>query len=204
MRPASLRLRIHLLGAVVALAYLAEAFLSYALESKFSKEEIFALYCNEVYLGQSGTYAVHGFAEAAQRFFGKDLAALTPDEAALLAGLVRAPSANSPYRHPERAKARRDLVLQMMAEAGHLTPEQAAEAAARPITLAPVTRNSAWLDAPYFDDYARAQRRASHDYLAREDWSRRAILNVARVGRFSSDRVIREYATETWKLTPVG
>jgi len=55
-----------------------------------------------------------------------------------------------------------------------------------------------------FDAYAEAQRRASHDYLARDDWSRRAVLNVARVGRFSSDRVIREYATETWKLTPVG
>jgi penicillin-binding protein 1B len=132
-----------------------EAFLSYALESKFSKEEIFALYCNEVYLGQTGTYAVHGFAEAAQRYFGKDLAAITVDEAALLAGLVRAPSANSPYRHPERAKERRDLVLTMMAEAGKITPDEAAAAIARPIQLAPITRNSAWLDAPYFDDYAR-------------------------------------------------
>lgn len=132
-----------------------EAFLSYALESKFTKQEIFALYCNEVYLGQSGAYAVHGFAEAAQRYFGKDLAALAPEEAALLAGMVRAPSTNSPYRHPERAKARRDLVLGMMAEAGALTPEAATAAAAEPIRLAPVTRNSAWLDAPYFDAYAR-------------------------------------------------
>jgi len=55
-----------------------------------------------------------------------------------------------------------------------------------------------------FDAYVVAQRRASHDFLSRDDWSRRAILNLARVGHFSSDRVIREYATETWKLDPVA
>jgi starch phosphorylase len=54
-----------------------------------------------------------------------------------------------------------------------------------------------------FDDYAATQRRAAHDYADRDDWARRAILNVARMGRFSSDRVIREYATETWRLEPV-
>src|SRR4030095_7135244 len=61
-----------------------EAFYAYVLEWKLTKEQIFALYCNEVYLGQSGTYAVHGVAEAAQQFFGKDLAALSLDESALL------------------------------------------------------------------------------------------------------------------------
>ncbi len=132
-----------------------EAFISYVLESKLSKQEIFALYCNEVYLGQSGTYAVHGIAEAAQQFFGKDLAALSLDESALLAGLINSPNANSPYRHPERAQARRDLVLDMMVETGAATREAADAAKAKPIALAPVTRDSAWLDAPYFDDYVR-------------------------------------------------
>lgn len=132
-----------------------EAFLSYVLESKLDKQEIFALYCNEVYLGQSGTYAVHGVAEAAQRFFGKDLASLTLDESALLAGLINSPNSNSPYRHPERAKLRRDLVLDMMAETGAATGAEVEAAKARPIQLVPVERDSEWLDAPYFDDYVR-------------------------------------------------
>jgi penicillin-binding protein 1B len=132
-----------------------EAFLSYVLESKLSKEQIFTLYCNEIYLGQSGTYAVHGVGEAAQLFFGKDLSALTLEETALLAGLINSPNANSPYRHPDRAKARRDLVLDMMVETGAATREAAEAAKAEPIRLAPVARDAAGLDAPYFDDYVR-------------------------------------------------
>ena len=132
-----------------------EAFIAFVLESKLSKEEIFTLYANEVYLGQSGTYAVHGFAEAANRYFGKDLSALALEEAALLAGIVNAPNANSPYRHPERAKARRDMVLDKMVESGAVTRAEAEATKMRPIQLAPIETGSAWLDAPYFNDYVR-------------------------------------------------
>jgi penicillin-binding protein 1B len=130
-----------------------EAMLSYVFEWKLSKEEIFALYCNEVYLGQSGTYAVHGFAEASRRFFGKDLSALTLDEAALLAGLIRSPNSVSPYKRPEKAKARRDLVLDLMAEAQVVSAEEAAAAKAAPVQVQPLSYETAWLDAPYFTDY---------------------------------------------------
>lgn len=132
-----------------------EAFMAFVLESKLSKEEIFTLYANEVYLGQSGTYAVHGFAEASNRYFGKDISAITLDEAALLAALINAPNSNSPYRHPERATARRNLVLDMMVEMGGISREEAEAAKTRELQLAPVQRDSGWLDAPYFNDYVR-------------------------------------------------
>lgn len=135
---------------------LKEAWVAWVLEWKLSKEQIFALYCNEVYLGQSGTYAVHGFAEASRRYFGKDLSTLTLDESALLAGLIHAPNTHSPYKHPDRAKARRDLVLDKMAETGAITREQADAAKQVPIRVVPPTRDSEWLDAPYFNDYVQA------------------------------------------------
>lgn len=130
-----------------------EAWLSFVLEWKLSKTQIFALYCNEVYLGQRGKYSIHGFAEASRDYFDKDLSDLTLDESALLAGIVHAPSSNSPYRHPERAKARRDLVLDMMFETGVVTSEQVADAKATPLTLRPLSSESSWLDSPYFSDY---------------------------------------------------
>lgn len=133
-----------------------EAWLSYVLEWKLSKVQIFALYCNEVYLGQRGRYAIHGFAEASREYFDKDLADLSLDESALLAGIIHAPSANSPYRHPDRAKARRDLVLDMMLETGAITVEQADVAKAAPLLLRPVSVETSWLDCPYFSDYLEA------------------------------------------------
>jgi penicillin-binding protein 1B len=132
-----------------------EAFIAYVLESKLSKPQIFEVYCNEIYLGQSGTYAVHGVGAAAQLFFGKDLSALSLDETALLAGIINSPNSNSPYRHPDRAKTRRDLVLDMMAANGVVTAQEADAAKAEPIRVAPIARDAAWLDAPYFDDYVR-------------------------------------------------
>ena len=69
-----------------------EAAMALILESRLSKEEIFKLYCNEVYLGQSGTFAIHGFGEAAQVYFDKNLSDLTLSETAFLAGLIHAPN----------------------------------------------------------------------------------------------------------------
>jgi penicillin-binding protein 1B len=130
-----------------------EAWISYVLEWKLTKEQIFALYCNEIFLGQRGRYAIHGFAEAARHYFGKDLSALTIEESALLAGIVHAPSANSPYRFPDRAKARRDLVLDMMVETASISAEEAETAKAAPVVLQPLAVESSWLEAPYFNDY---------------------------------------------------
>ena len=133
-----------------------EAWLSFVLEWKLTKTQIFALYCNEVYLGQRGRYAIHGFAEASREYFDKELSDLTLDESALLAGIIHAPSTNSPYRHPDRAKARRDLVLDMMLETGAITAEQVDAAKAAPLVLRPLSTEASWVDSPYFSDYVQA------------------------------------------------
>ncbi|MER3427537.1 MAG: penicillin-binding protein 1A [Pyrinomonas sp.] len=132
---------------------LAEAYMSVILETRLSKEEIFALYCNEVYLGQQAGFSINGFGEAAQAYFNKDVTELTLPEAAFLAGLIRSPNRYNPYRDLERATARRNQVLQSMAEAGAITPQEAAQAQATPLKVAPAKGRVDMSDAPYFVDY---------------------------------------------------
>jgi penicillin-binding protein 1B len=130
----------------------AEAMLSFALERRLSKNDIFALYCNEIYLGQRGAVAVRGVKDAAKIFYGKDLRELTLAEAATLAGMIQSPARYSPVRHPEAAQMRRNIVLAAMRESGWITAEQNASASAEPVTVAsaPAVDNSL---APYFVDY---------------------------------------------------
>src|SRR5437667_216633 len=90
---------------------LVEMLIAIELEQKFTKQQIFEFYANRVDLGQRGSFTIGGFAEAARAYFNKDLKDITLPEAALLAGLIQAPSYLSPYRHPERALERRNTVL---------------------------------------------------------------------------------------------
>ena len=90
---------------------LTEMLIAEELEQKFSKQQIFEFYANWVDLGQRGSFAISGFAEASKAYFNKDLKDVTLPEAALLAGLIQRPSYLSPYRHPERATERRNMVL---------------------------------------------------------------------------------------------
>lgn len=135
---------------------LQEMMIALVLETKLSKEEIFQLYANEVYMGQSGNYSINGVGEAASTYFNKDVVNLTLPECAFLAGIIRGPSLYSPYRDPERAKARRNQVLDSMEEAGLLTPERAAQARATDLKI---QAKSAALnsDAPFFVDYLQQQ-----------------------------------------------
>ncbi len=130
----------------------AEAMLSFALERRLSKNDIFALYCNEIYLGQRGAVAVRGVKEAAKVFYGKELRDLTLAEAATLAGMIQSPARYSPVRHPEAARARRDIVLAAMRENSWITTEQNTAAVAEPVIVAaaPAVDDSL---APYFVDY---------------------------------------------------
>ena len=123
------------------------------LEHKFSKQEIFDIYANWVDLGQRGSFAISGFAEASQSYFNKQLKDITLPEAALLAGIIQRPSYLSPYRHPERALERRNLVLDSMVETHAITREQAEKAKATPLKLAPPNVEAS--DAPYFVDLVR-------------------------------------------------
>lgn len=108
-----------------------EAILSLRIENAYSKDHIFELYLNEIFLGHSS----YGVAAAALNYFNKSLNDLTIEEAAFLAGLPKAPSRYNPRRNPKAAKIRRDYVINRMKEDGHISAEQAAAAKAMPITL---------------------------------------------------------------------
>ena len=132
---------------------LTEMLIAEELEQKFSKQQIFEFYANWVDLGQRGSFAISGFAEASRAYFNKDLKDITLPEAALLAGLIQRPSYLSPYRHPERALERRNVVLESMVETHAITKEQAEKAKAVPLKLAPPNVEAS--DAPYFVDMVR-------------------------------------------------
>jgi penicillin-binding protein 1A len=110
---------------------LQEIMLSMQIERRFTKEQIFTMYCNQIFLG----HGAYGFEAGAEYYFNKHARELTLDEAAVLAGLPKAPSFYSPVNNPERALRRRNLVLNNMMEDGKITAEQAANAKAQPIRL---------------------------------------------------------------------
>lgn len=103
-----------------------EAVMALMLEWHYGKDEILEAYLNEVYLGQDGQRAIHGFGLASHFYFERPLAELRVEQLALLVGLVKGPSYYSPHRHAERARARRNLVLDVMAANGLLDEAQAA------------------------------------------------------------------------------
>ncbi|KJV30895.1 penicillin-binding protein 1B [Luteibacter yeojuensis] len=113
-----------------------EAILSLLMEAHYSKHRILEAYVNEVFLGQQGNQAVHGFAAGAEFFFGRRMEDLRPQEIALLIGLVKGPSYYDPRRYPERALQRRNLVLQQFSDTGLLTAAEVKAAQATPLGIA--------------------------------------------------------------------
>ena len=128
---------------------------AFQLESHFTKQQIFEMYANQINLGHRGSYDINGFGEAAQAFFGKDLKQLDTADCALLAGMVQSPSRLNPYRHPERAIARRNVVLDSMVETGAIPPSEATRAKAEPLRLSTPTVDAS--EAPYFVDLVHDQ-----------------------------------------------
>jgi penicillin-binding protein 1B len=118
---------------------LAELIIAAHLEHKLTKRQIFEDYANQVYLGRTGPFSIHGFGEGARVFFGKDLSQISTSEAALLAGLVQRPSYFNPYRYPDRVKDRRDIVLGLMRENRYLTASEYGDAVAAPVDINPET-----------------------------------------------------------------
>ena len=112
-----------------------EAIMAVLLDARYSKEELLEVYLNEVYLGQEGRRAIHGFGLASWFYFGRRIDELDLSEAALLVGLARGASAYNPWRQPERALRRRDLVLEVMAARGVVARAQADAAKARPLGI---------------------------------------------------------------------
>ena len=129
-----------------------EALLAIKIERHFTKDQILEMYLNYIYLGQ-GAYGV----EAASRvYFGKSVKELTIDEAAVLAGLPKAPTRYNPFRNPDRVKERRDYVLRRMYEDGYITEEEYRRLIEKPIN---VKLENRYYGMDYFLDYVK-------DYLA--------------------------------------
>lgn len=110
-----------------------EAMMAVLLELHYDKDEILEAYLNEVFLGQDGNRAVHGFGLASQYFFGQPLAELQLHQVALLVGMVKGPTYYNPRRNPERAMARRNLVIDLMAEQKVIDAVQAEAAKQKPL-----------------------------------------------------------------------
>ena len=143
-----------LLGNEVSISRKArEAILALRIEANLSKDRILELYLNEIYLGASA----YGVAAAAQTYFNKPLDELTIPEAAFLAALPKAPNNYNPFRFPDAARARRDWVLDRMADDRVITPAQAAEAKATAISPSPFRRPDIVTGADYFAEEVRRQ-----------------------------------------------
>jgi penicillin-binding protein 1B len=128
------------------------------LEMRLSKEQIFELYANRVYLGQQGNFAIFGFGDAAHAYFNKDVSKLTLPEAAFIAGLIRGPNLYSPYKDPERALERRTTVLRQMVETGAISPADEQRARAAPLNPAKPAMVEGKQEA-YFEDMVTQQLR---------------------------------------------
>jgi len=136
-----------------------EWFMSVVLETRLSKDQILQLYLNDVSLGQRGSFAIHGVAEAARLFFGKDIANINAVEAATIAGVIQSPSRLSPFNNPERAKDRRNVVLRAMTETGFLTEAAAERWVHEPLGIAARALEA---EAPYFVDYVSQELQAKY------------------------------------------
>ncbi|MCD6569966.1 MAG: PBP1A family penicillin-binding protein [Deltaproteobacteria bacterium] len=128
-----------------------EAWMAFIMEMIYTKKDILEMYINEIYMGQSGHVSIHGMARAARLYFDKDISKITLDEAALLAGIIRAPNYYSPYTYPNRAIARRDTVLELMLREDKITKEVYDRATKTPLSVIP--QNTQKKQAPYFIDY---------------------------------------------------
>jgi penicillin-binding protein 1B len=129
---------------------LAEVVIALQLEQRLSKQEIFEDYANQVYLGSRGSFRIHGFAEAAQVFLGKDLGRIDVGEAAQLAGTIQNPAVYDPFNHPDHAKERRNTILGLMHANNLIDDRTYAESKNSDITVAKAAAQSE--EAPYFVD----------------------------------------------------
>jgi penicillin-binding protein 1B len=132
-----------------------EALLAFVLERRAQKKDILELYMNEIYLGQVGSFSIQGVGQAARMYFQKDVGNLTLPEAALLAGMIQSPNPYNPYRHPKRARDRRNQVLRAMQDAGFVTPAVAQQAIEQPIDVKSGSLDRS--EAPYFVDLVKTQ-----------------------------------------------
>src|SRR6476620_1874027 len=128
--------------------------MSVILETRLTKQEIFTLYANQIYLGQQSGVSIYGVGEASNAYFGKDVSQLTLPEAAFIAGIIRSPNRYNPYKNPDRVQERRNQVLESMHEVGEISDQQLAEARTVPIQLKQISNAKDLEGMPYFSQYA--------------------------------------------------
>ena len=164
-----------------------EAIMAFILESRFEKADIMNAYINEIYLGQDGRRAVHGFGLASQFYFGKPLSELNLQEVALMVAIVRGPSYYDPRRHAERALERRNLVLKVLAEQGVVQPADAERAAKTPLGIT----DNAGRSANYFPAFLDLVRRQ-----LREDYPENELTEAGLTVFTTLDPLLQEKAED--------
>ena len=130
-----------------------EAYMSIILETRLTKEEIFTLYANQIYLGQQNGISIYGVGEASNVYFGKDVSQINLSEAAFLAGIIRSPNRYNPYKNLERVSERRNQVLDSMLQTGEISQQQSDEARNTKLELKKLTASKDLQGMPYFSQY---------------------------------------------------
>ena len=188
-----------------------EVIFALLIELRLPKERILELYANQVYLGQRNSFSIYGFGEASVAYFNKDISDLTLPEAALLVGMIRGPNLYSPYRHPERAAERRNLVLRRMLKASVVSAGEAEQASITPFGL--TNQGAESRQEPYFVDMVKAQllARFSERDLLTQGYRIHTTLNLelqraategARAGMLEVDRLVKKQ-NERKKSPPI-
>lgn len=180
---------------------LQEAFLAIVLETRLTKDQIMQLYCNEIFLGQQGTYSINGVGEASSVYFDKDVSKLELHECAMLAGIVRGPSLYSPYSNPDKALERRNQVLDAMAEMAFISTEEAAAAKARNLDVV-ARRVVANADAPYFVDYLQKELQTAFPGTELSSQSLRIYSTIDMDLQHAAERAVRENLAALDKIVP--
>jgi penicillin-binding protein 1B len=194
-----------------------ETLITLHLEQKLTKQQIFEDYANAIYLGNQGSFSIQGFAQASEDYLGKDLSQVTLPDAALLAGLVQSPFRRNPFRYPDRATGRRNVVLKAMLEDGFITEREYQDAVVSPLK---VTREEAESsDAPYFVDLVNEtlqNRFQDHDfqntsyrvYTTLDMNLQRDAVDAVRTGILETDaqwkRRAKAYGTDQMPLAQVA
>ena len=176
-----------------------ELLITLHLEEKLSKQQIFEDYANLVYLGRRGPFSIQGFGEAAHAYFGKDISQVDNSEAALLAGLVQRPSYFNPYRYPDRARERRNVVLALMRDNHYLTAAQYAAALAEPVHVIEAQAGS--MQDQYFVDFVNHELEGSLEYAGKQTRTvettldpdlQKAAEEAVRIGMAKVDAILRK------------
>lgn len=168
-----------------------EALMALSVEWHFSKDQILNAYLNEVYLGQDGDRSIHGFGLGAQFWFNRPLGELQLDEIALLVGLVKGPSHYDPRAHPERARARRDTVLRLLARTGRIERRRAEAAMQRSLDVVPRERVRL-ASYPSYLDLVRRQLRRDYDEEALREGGLRVFTHLDPVVQRAAERALAQ------------